>query len=122
MRFSEYLQGADAISSDQPASDIVFGLARLGRPVSIHAPRAGGDIDTERLNYLYERVLPDLAFLFEGLGENVEASLDSLLDSDDAMPSGLWDPEAGSVEGGVNYSEEPDGSDDPRTSSAEPAG
>jgi len=62
---------------------------------------------------LLERILPDLALLFEGFGEDVEASLDSLLDSDDALPSGLWDPEAGSVEGGVNYSEEPDGRDDP---------
>jgi len=71
---------------------------------------------------LLERILPDLALLFEGFGENVEASPDSLLDSDDALPSGLWDPEAGSVGGGVNYSEETDGSDDPRTGSAEPAG
>ena len=71
---------------------------------------------------LLERILPDLAFLFEGFGEDVEASLDSLLDSDDALPSGLWDPEAGSVEDGVNYAEETDGSDDPGTGSAEPAG
>ena len=67
-------------------------------------------------------MLPDLAFLFEDIGEGVDASLDCLLDADDALPSGLWDPEAGSVEGGVNYSEETDGSDDPRTGSAEPAG
>ena len=71
---------------------------------------------------LLERILPDLAFLFEGFGEDVEASLDSLLDSDDALPSGLWDPEAGSVEGGVNYSEETDGSDNSGTGNAEPAG
>ena len=71
---------------------------------------------------LLERILPDLAFLFEGFSEDVEASLESLLDSDDALPSGLWDPEAGSVEGGVNYSEKTDGSDDPRTGPAEPAG
>ena len=69
---------------------------------------------------LLERVLPDLAFLFDGFGEGVEASLDSLIDSDDALPTGLWDPEAGTVEGGVNYSEEADGRDDPRTSPAEP--
>jgi RHS repeat-associated protein len=55
---------------------------------------------------LLERILPDLAFLFEGFGEDVDASLDSFIDVDDALPSGLWDPEAGSVEGGVNYSEE----------------
>jgi CRISPR-associated protein Cas1 len=60
---------------------------------------------------LLERILPDLAGLFEGIGENVDASLDSLIDAEDALPTGLWDPVAGRVEGGVNYTEESDGSD-----------
>ena len=64
---------------------------------------------------LLERILPDLTFLFDGFGEDVEVSLDSLLDSDGGLPSGLWDPEAGSVVGGMNYSEEADGSDNPGT-------
>jgi CRISPR-associated protein Cas1 len=71
---------------------------------------------------LLEKVLPDIACLFEGIGDSVDTSLDSMLDSDDALPSGLWDPVAGRVEGGVNYSEEVDGCDDPGTGSAEPAG
>lgn len=70
---------------------------------------------------LLERILPDLDVLFEGFGEDVEALLDSLFDSDDGMPSGLWDPEAGIVDGGVNYSEGKDGSDDLGAGSTEPA-
>ncbi len=82
--------------------------------------RAMRDIFFE--NRLLERILPDLAFLFEGISDGVDASLDSLLDADDARPSGLWDPVAGQVEGGVNYSEEADGGDDSGTRPAEPAG
>jgi CRISPR-associated protein Cas1 len=61
---------------------------------------------------LLERVLPDLARLFEGIGEGVDDSLDRLLDSDDGKPAGLWDPVDGRVEGGVNYEEGGDGGDD----------
>jgi CRISP-associated protein Cas1 len=71
---------------------------------------------------LLERILPDLAFLFEDISEGVDASLDSLLGADDALPSGLWDPVVGRVEGGVNYSEETDGGDNSGAGSAEPAG
>ncbi len=61
---------------------------------------------------ILQRILPDLANLFEGVGLSLDASLDSLLDADDALPSGLWDPVDGRVEGGVNYSEDPNGCDD----------
>lgn len=71
---------------------------------------------------LLERMLPDLATLFEGIGEGAEAPDDNLIDTNDALPSGLWDPVAGRVEGGVNYSEETDGGHDLGTSPAEPAG
>jgi CRISPR-associated protein Cas1 len=71
---------------------------------------------------LLERILPDLTLLFEGIGEGVDASLDNLLDGDDALPAGLWDPVAGRVEGGVNYSEETDGGDHAGTGPDEPAG
>ncbi len=71
---------------------------------------------------LLERILPDLTYLFDGIGEDADASLDSLLDADDALPAGLWDPVAGRVEGGVNYSEEPDGGDDPGAGPAQPEG
>lgn len=71
---------------------------------------------------LLERILPDLAFLFDGLGEGADLSLDSLLDADDALPSGLWDPVAGHVEGGVNYSEQADDGDDLTASPAKSEG
>jgi CRISPR-associated protein Cas1 len=71
---------------------------------------------------LLEKVLPDLSTLFAGLGEDADSSLDSLLDSDDALPSGLWDPVAGKVEGGVNYSENPDDRDDSGTRPSQPEG
>src|ERR1035438_2158807 len=98
-----------------------FAAARAS-PNDIEGPvrRAMRDMFFEER--LLERILPDLALLFEGFGEDVEASLDSLLDSEDALPSGLWDQEVGSVDGCVNYSEETDGSDDPGTGSTEPAG
>lgn len=71
---------------------------------------------------LLERILPDLAYLFEEPGSGLDASLDSPLDADDAMPSGLWDPVDGRVEGGVNYSEDPNGSNDSGTGSGQPQG
>ena len=72
---------------------------------------------------ILERILPDLAVLFDGLNADVEASLDSLLDTDDGLPSGLWDPVDGRVDGGVNHGEEvADGSDDPGTGSPKPEG
>jgi CRISPR-associated protein Cas1 len=71
---------------------------------------------------LLERILPDLTFLFENISEGRDDSLDSLLDADDALPSGLWDPVAGRVVGGINYSEETDGGDDPGAGPTKPAG
>jgi CRISPR-associated protein Cas1 len=71
---------------------------------------------------LLERILPDLAYLFEDVGLGLDASLDSLLDAEDALPSGLWDPVDGRVEGGVNYSEDPNGSHDPGTGAGQPEG
>lgn len=67
---------------------------------------------------LLERILPDLAYLFEEIGPGLDASLDSLLDADEAMPAGLWDPVAGRVEGGVNYAEQAHDSDDSGTGSS----
>lgn len=58
---------------------------------------------------ILEKILPDVAALFEGESEGFDSSLDSLLDADDAMPTGLWDPVEGRVAGGENHSEEFDG-------------
>jgi len=63
-----------------------------------------------------------LNLTLRALGEGADASLDSLFDTDDALPAGLWDPMEGRIGGGVNYSEGTDGSDDPGTSPGEPAG
>ena len=71
---------------------------------------------------LLERILPDLANLFEGLSTEVDASLVPLLDADEALPAGLWDPVAGQVAGGVSYAEESNGCDDAGTGSGQPAG
>ncbi len=71
---------------------------------------------------LLERILPDLAYLFDEIGLGIDASLDSLLDGDDALPSGLWDPLDGRVDGGVNYSEDQNDSHDSGTGSGQPAG
>jgi len=57
--------------------------------------------DQIREQRMLERIVDDLGKLFaaEGLDQR-EAEL---LDQYDARPGGLWDPEAGQVEGGVNY-------------------
>jgi CRISP-associated protein Cas1 len=52
---------------------------------------------------LLERIVPDLAFLMSGAASPEEQEED--FDTDDALPSGLWDPETGIVAGGVNHSD-----------------
>jgi CRISP-associated protein Cas1 len=98
-----------------------FAAARAS-PNDIEGPvrRAMRDMFFEER--LLERILPDLAYLFEGLSVDAEISPDGLLDGDPALPSGLWDEVRGSVEGGVNYSEEPDGDDDSGEGPAKSAG
>jgi CRISPR-associated protein Cas1 len=49
---------------------------------------------------LLERIVPDLAFLMRAEPTAEEQAED--FDADDALPSGLWDPESGIVAGGVN--------------------
>ncbi len=71
---------------------------------------------------LLERILPDLAKLLEGLGGTADSSLDSLMDEDDALPTGLWDPVEGRVRGGISYGEESHGSDHPGEGSNQPEG
>lgn len=71
---------------------------------------------------LLERIVPDLGYLFDEIGTGLDASLDSLLDSDDAMPSALWDPLEGRVDGGVNYSEDENGGHDSGTGSGQSQG
>jgi len=97
-----------------------FAAAAAGGEIEGTVRRAMRDLFLEER--LLERILPDLAYLFEEMGLGVDASLDSLLDADDALPSGLWDPLAGRVEGGVNYTEGPDGGDDSGAGSSQPPG
>jgi CRISPR-associated protein Cas1 len=52
---------------------------------------------------LLEKIVPDLAFLMSGTASPEEQEAD--FDADDALPSGLWDPETGIVAGGVNHSD-----------------
>jgi len=65
-----------------------------------------------------ERIVPDLGKLFAGLGGEVVAAAESGVDVDEALPTGLWDPVEGRVRGGWNYSEEPNGGDDPGESAS----
>jgi CRISP-associated protein Cas1 len=59
--------------------------------------------DTFLESRLLEKIVPDLALLTRGATETKEQEED--FDADDAMPSGLWDPEAGTIAGGINYSD-----------------
>jgi len=56
---------------------------------------------------LLERIVPDVYDVLgiAGTATVAEAKTD-LLDEDDAVPGGLWDPAAGTSAGGVNYGEE----------------
>lgn len=60
--------------------------------------------DSIRERRMLERIVVDLGRIFdtEGLDQH-EAEL---FDRYDARPGGLWDPETGQVEGGVNYGDE----------------
>lgn len=62
--------------------------------------------DMFRSQQLLERIIPDIE---RALGMERGAALagDQVLDSDDAVPGGLWDPAAGQVPGGVNRAAEP---------------
>lgn len=53
---------------------------------------------------LLSRVVDDLSFLFD---ESLDIPHDSVLDTDEAHPGGLWDPE-GEAAGGVNWADPPE--------------
>lgn len=53
---------------------------------------------------LLSKIVDDLAVIFE---ESSDDSQDSVLDTDDAHPGGLWDP-AGDAAGGVNWAAPPE--------------
>lgn len=58
--------------------------------------------DTFRATRLLERIVPDIQSVLS-LNEDQEISEEqTLFDSDQAAPGGLWDPAAGQVAGGVN--------------------
>lgn len=57
--------------------------------------------DAFRAGRLMERVIPDIQMALGGKGGSEEAVLEDV-DSDEALPGGLWDPDLGMVEGGVN--------------------
>lgn len=54
---------------------------------------------------LLQRIVPDLSLILFGQPEQ-RGQADSDLDSDSALPGGLWDPVVGRVEGGVNQATE----------------
>lgn len=85
-----------------------------------HVRRAMRDLFFEQR--LLERILPDLDTIFDGIANPELDPPENSLNEDEALPSGLWDPVAGRVAGGWNYSEQPDGHHDPGTSAPEPPG
>lgn len=90
--------------------------AELTIPVAFRCTAAGENRLESRVRHLcrdqireqrlLDRIVNDLSKLFtiEGLDQR-EAEL---LDRYDARPGGLWDPEEGQVEGGINYGKEGD--------------
>lgn len=52
---------------------------------------------------LLDKIVPDIASLMRG--EKIAEEQETDFDADDAVPSGLWDPEEGLVSGGVNHAE-----------------
>jgi CRISPR-associated protein Cas1 len=67
--------------------------------------------DAFREGRLLQRIVDDLDRALAVGGEQVEREL-SALDADAALPGGLWDPEVGSVAGGVNHADEEDHRDE----------
>lgn len=58
--------------------------------------------DAFREGRILDRIVPDIARVLGLGGEGEDASFDS----DEALPGGLWDPEQGEAEGGVNWGEQ----------------
>lgn len=62
--------------------------------------------DAFRTSRLLQRIVPDIDRVLGlepgGAGEHDD------FDRDDALPGGLWDPEAGQISGGVNWADESD--------------
>ena len=57
--------------------------------------------DAFRERRLLQRIVPDLHFVMYQEGGGIEDDA-SAFDADEALPGGLWDPQVGEVEGGVN--------------------
>jgi len=68
--------------------------------------------DMFRQERILQRIIPNVDQILqeEGTPFDLEIAPD-MLDSDEALPSGLWDP-AGAVEGGVNHADPPQGQEE----------
>jgi len=58
--------------------------------------------------HLLQRIVPDIDWVLS-VERDAEGLPDVDVDADDALPGGLWDPDAGEVAGGVNRADELDG-------------
>lgn len=85
--------------------------ADITMPVAFRATAQGSEAlesrtrgmcrDAFREKRLLQRIVPDIHFaLYQKGGEANDTGPD--FDSDEALPGGLWDPDLGDVEGGVN--------------------
>ncbi|MGH9944483.1 MAG: type I-E CRISPR-associated endonuclease Cas1e [Pyrinomonadaceae bacterium] len=87
--------------------------AEMTIPLSFRAAKEGDeDIegrvrracrDAFHAGRLLQRVVPDIE---RALGVPLPAGEDEMFDAEDALPGGLWDPEKGAAEGGVNWAGE----------------
>lgn len=62
---------------------------------------------------MLQRIAPDITYVLTGAGRRGDSDQETTdrdpeLDVDLAVPGGLWDPEIGAVEGGVNHAGEPE--------------
>lgn len=83
--------------------------------------------DAFQRDRLLARIAPDIEFALTGQGKRpgaveaeageagIDPELEARMDTDAAVPGGLWDPEVGAVEGGVNRADELVASEVPET-------
>nr|PZN25567.1 MAG: type I-E CRISPR-associated endonuclease Cas1 [Chloroflexota bacterium] len=88
--------------------------AEITIPAAFRCTAAGGSRLESRVRHMcrdqireqrmLERIVDDLGKLFSV--DDLDRREAELLDRYDARPGGLWDPDVGQVEGGVNYADE----------------
>jgi CRISPR-associated protein Cas1 len=92
-------------------------------PVAFKEAALGADGLETRVRYacrdmfhrerLLQRIIPDIDLILQEETTSLDPEITpEMLDSDEALPAGLWDP-AGSVEGGVNHEDSAEAQEEP---------